>query len=425
MIHSWGNVICDDTPQIIDIKKHHQQVLTIGNCRSYGDVCIAQNHVYAKGTAYNRFIEFDIENAVITVEAGITLKEILDFIQSYNCVLMVTPGTSFATVGGCIANDVHGKNHETVGSFAESVLGFSLKLPDGDIIDCSRDNNSDIFWATIGGLGLTGAILTATLKLNKTDNTALVVTRTRHHDLKSLMTAMDKFKHAPYCVAWLDTTQKGSHLGRGILEIAHHAHEGIVVDYKPSQKSMFFYAPSWGLNPKIVTLFNYFYYNRVSANKQCFEAYEQFQYPLDSIKNWNKLYGRKGFYQFQCVIPFDTSEVIIHKILSLSCHAGLTSPLAVLKRLGKQNQGYLSFATEGYTLAIDIPAHRGAIELMKSLEALIRDAKGRIYPAKDALMTAQSFDAMYPRKDEFLKVLKHINAKPLSQAAHRYGLCYE
>jgi decaprenylphospho-beta-D-ribofuranose 2-oxidase len=239
------------------------------------------------------------------------------------------------------------------------------------------------------------------------------------------MQSMDKFKNAPYCVSWLDTTQKGNHLGRGILEVAHHAHEGIFVDYQPSQKTMSFYAPSWTLNAKIVKIFNYFYYHRATANKHSFEAYEQFQYPLDNIKNWNKLYGRQGFYQFQCVVPFDNAEHVLENILSRSNRAGFASPLAVLKRLGQQNQGYLSFPMAGYTLAIDIPAKQGAIALMKTLEDLICEANGRIYPAKDALMTAESFAKMYPRKDAFLTILKQINAKPVSQAAHRYGLCYE
>ncbi len=425
MIQSWGNVFIDNNPHIIDIKIPHEQVLTIGNCRSYGDVCIANNHIYSKGTLYNRFLDFDKDNHTITVEAGITLKEVLSFVQQHHFVFIVTPGTSFATVGGCIANDVHGKNHETTGSFAESVLEFSLKLPQGDIVTCSRDENSDIFWATIGGIGLTGAILTVKLQLKKVDNTALIVTRTRHDNLQSLMYAMDKFKNAPYCVAWLDTTQKGLTLGRGILEIAHHAHEGIFVDDTMSYKKVPFYAPSWLLNPTTVKIFNHFYYHRIAGNRQGFEEYHQFQYPLDHIQDWNKLYGRQGFYQFQCVVPFSDAESVFKNILSLSMRAGFASPLAVLKRLGKQNEGYLSFPTAGYTLAIDIPARQGAITLIKNLETLVLDAKGRIYPAKDSLMTAESFAMMYPNKDKFLNVLKQIKAKPVSKAAIRYGLQYE
>lgn len=422
MIKCWGNIICDNQPQIIDIKQATEQVLTIGNCHSYGDVCISENHIYAKGTEYNKLIDFSQKDGTITVEAGITLKEILNIIQSDNFIFTVTPTTSFATVGGCIANDVHGKNHEVTGSFAESVLEFSLKLPTGDIIDCSRTKHSDIFFATIGGLGLTGSILTVKLKLKHIENPALIVTRTRHASLKSLMQAIDKFKNAPYCSAWIDVTQKGTELGRGILEIAHHAHEGIFVDYKPTQREFPFYAPSWFFNPIIVKTFNYFYYNRPSSNKQSFEAYEQFQYPLDKISNWNKLYGHQGFYQFECVVPFESADKIIKNILLLSHHAHLTSPIAKLKRFGKQGEGYLSFPKAGYNLALDIPAHEGSVGLIRNLEDLVLEAKGRIYPAKDALMTAESFDLMYPNKQKFLKVLQDIKAKPISKAAIRYGL---
>ena len=425
MIKSWGNIACDENPHIINTKDATHQILTIGNCRSYGDVCIADNHQYFLGTQYNRFLDFNKDNATITIESGISLREISEFIGGHNFVLMVTPGTSFATVGGCIANDVHGKNHEIEGSFAESVIEFSLKLPEGDVIGCSRTKNADIFWATIGGLGLTGTILTAQLKLKPVDSTALIVTRTRHTDLKSLMSAMDKFKTAPYCVAWIDTTQTGKKLGRGVLEIAHHAHEGVFVDYKPSKREMPFYAPSWFLNANIVRVFNHYYYNRASANRQNFESYEQFQYPLDNILNWNKLYGKNGFYQFQSVVPFADADKIMQNIISLSNQAGFVSPLAVLKRLGEQNQGYLSFPQAGYTLAIDIPAREGAIALIKRLEGLILEAKGRIYPAKDALMSAETFAMMYPNTEKFINLLKDIKAKPISKAAHRYGLYYE
>lgn len=423
MIKSWGNVAFDENPRFEDIKHTQTHILPIGNCRSYGDVCIADtNHAYGLATRYNRLIAFDKTLDTLTVEAGITLREILEFIQPQDYVLMVTPGTSFATVGGCIANDVHGKNHETVGSFAETLVDFSLKLPLGDIIKCSRDENADIFWATVGGLGLTGTILTATLKLKPVDNTVLTVTRTRHKNLKNLMEAMDKFKNAPYCVAWIDTTGQGSALGRGVLEVAHHAHEGIFVNDTKPPKTVPFYLPDWALNKNIVKVFNHFYYNRSVSNKQNFESFEQFQYPLDKILNWNKLYGKQGFYQFQSVVPFDDAELIIKNILTIANKSGFASPLSVLKRLGEQNQGLLSFPQAGYTLAFDIPARNGTKELMQHFESLVLEVKGRIYPAKDALMSAVSFEKMYPNKQKFLDVLKNIQAQPISKAAHRYGL---
>jgi decaprenylphospho-beta-D-ribofuranose 2-oxidase len=425
MIAGWGNVIIDNQPKFFDLNEVDNQVLAIGNCRSYGDVCISSNHYYYDAKSKNRFLELDVTGCHITVEAGMTLSRLLNFIEDKGFVLMVTPGTSFATIGGCIANDVHGKNHETVGSFAECVIEFSLRLPSGDIIKCSRHTHSDIFWATIGGLGLTGIILKAQLRLKKVDNTSLAVTRTRHYNLQQLMQSMDKFKNAPYSVAWIDTSQTKDSLGRGILEIAHHAHEGVITDYKPSEKKIPFKCPSWFLNPAIVKLFNHYYFMRSSANKQSFEAYRQFQYPLDHLHHWNKLYGSDGFYQFQCVIPFDDAEKIIRNILSLSISSGLISPLAVLKRLGKPSEGLLSFPQAGYTLALDIPAKQGAVGLLRTFEQMITEVKGRIYPAKDALMTQKSFDMMYPNKEKFLTILKDINARSVSKAAIRYGLNYE
>ncbi|MFT6084306.1 MAG: decaprenylphospho-beta-D-ribofuranose 2-oxidase, partial [Alphaproteobacteria bacterium] len=380
MIRSWGNVEIDSAAKIIDASSN-AQALVIGNCRSYGDVCISSNHDYINNTKQRRIINFDKDNATITVESGITLKVILNYILSYNMVLKVTPGTSYATVGGCIANDVHGKNHETEGSFAASVIKFSLKLPTGDIIECSRKNSSHIFWATLGGLGLTGNILQVTLQLKNVENTALIVSRSRHNTLTSLMESMDRFKNAPYCVAWLDTAQSGQNMGRGILELAYHAHDSILVKHQVSKRNISHYAPSCLLNKNVVKVFNYFYFKRAKANKQNFESYEQFQYPLDHVQNWNKLYGRQGFYQFQCVLPFDHAESMIRSMLSLAQKSGFVSPLAVLKRLGAQSQGYLSFPMAGYTLALDIPAREGAIDLIRQFELLTLDGNGRIYPA--------------------------------------------
>ena len=374
----------------------------IGNCRSYGDACLNSDGGAIDMTRLDKLLSFDAETGVIEVEAGLTIGELARIMAPRGWLPMVMPGTGFATIGGAIAHDVHGKNHHGVGSFGQHVLALTL-MSQGKTRTITPGKNAKLFRATIGGLGQTGVITSAKLQLHRCKGDIVAVTERRVENLDAFLALLDG-SEATYSVGWIDATAKGADLGRGILEEAETG-AGLVPAPKPS-KSVPFNAPGFALSPAIVRLFNALYYRRVpKAGRTVVKPIAEFFFPLDRIHNWNRLYGKAGFHQFQCVVPLDKADAIREMLARIS-DAGIASPLAVLKRMGPGRGGYMSFPREGYTLAVDFRNRRGAETLIKMLEDITAEAGGRIYLAKDSLSSSARVRNMYPEHQTWADEVK-------------------
>ena len=400
--------------------------------RSYGDAALNEGGDVLLTERVNRMLEFDPVQGILRAEAGVTLAEILQIIVPQGWFLPVTPGTKFVSLGGCVAADVHGKNHHHDGSCGEHVLNIQLILADGTRMDCSAGENAEIFWATLGGMGLTGIIGEVTLKLQRIPGPHMRVRHVSASDLGQLFqllqdTAMDD----RYSVAWIDSMASGSNLGRGVLMSGHHATRDEMAGLRePSRKHarsriLPFDMPAWVLNPLSIGAFNAAYHRSAGSKQDFFSSHDAFFYPLDMIGQWNRLYGKRGFVQYQCVIPTANAFDGVQALLQVLVHSRRPSFLAVLKRFGAQGRGLLSFPMEGYTLALDMPVRdAGLFALLDELDAIVLGYGGRVYLAKDARLSAESFRAMYPRYEEWLKIKHAIDPqnKFSSSMARRLGI---
>lgn len=376
----------------------------IGMRRSYGDACLNDGGRAIDMTRLDRFLGFDDATGVLEVEAGLTIGEIARVMAPRGWLPMVMPGTGFATVGGAIANDVHGKNHHVHGSFGQHVESLVLVV-NGKPQEVTPDDTA-LFRATVGGLGQTGAILSAKLRLMRCKGDVVMVTEQRAADFDAFIALLDG-SEATYSVGWIDATAKGDALGRGILEEAETG-AGLVPPAKKS-KSVPFNAPRFALSPGVVRAFNNRYFARVpKTGRTVVKPISEFFFPLDRIHDWNRLYGKSGFHQFQCVVPLDRAEALKDILVRIAA-SGLASPLAVLKRMGDGRAGYMSFPMEGYTLAVDFRAGEAAEKLVRSLSDLAGNAGGRIYPAKDALASGAKVRAMYPEHADWAREVARID----------------
>jgi FAD/FMN-containing dehydrogenase len=410
-----------------DLRPTDVSLIARGQGRSYGDAALNENGCVLLTERVNRLLEFDVEQGILRAEAGVTLAEILDVIVPKGWFLPVTPGTKFVSLGGCVAADVHGKNHHHDGSFGEFVLSIDMILADGSRVTCSPSEQPELFWATVGGMGLTGIIGEVMLKLIPIHSAYMMV---RHHaaeNLEQLFKLMqDPAIDDRYTVAWIDSMAGGTQLGRGIVMCGHHAAAAeLPLDFKNTEKPkrnrvILFDFPSWALNSSSISIFNALYYRQEGGKRESFlRGYDSYFYPLDAIRNWNRLYGKRGFVQYQCVIPersaFDGIKALLQE-LSGSRHPSF---LAVLKRLGAQGRGMLSFPMAGYTLALDLPIRSGKLlaghpddglfALLNKLDEIVLQHGGRVYLAKDARLSAVSFRAMYPRYVEWLKIKNAVD----------------
>jgi FAD/FMN-containing dehydrogenase len=377
-----------------------RSVLPFGLGRSYGDVCLNDQGRLLQTRALDRFIAFDADRGVLRCEAGVTLAEILAFALPRGWFLPVTPGTKFVTVGGAIANDVHGKNHHRVGSFGEHVASLELLRSDGVRVACSPGENADWFGATVGGLGLTGLITSAELQLKRVRSAMMQVNAVRFGRLSEffeLSRACDATHE--YTVAWLDCFARGAELGRGLFMRANHADgnpDALLAErVRNPRLAVPFAPPISAVNPLTSRVFNAVYYpwSRVGDARQ---HYEPYFYPLDGIGDWNRMYGPRGFFQYQCVVP---SPEAIHELVDVVSKSGAASFLNVLKAFGpRRSPGWLSFPRPGFTLALDFP-NRGpdTLRLFDTLDRIVLTARGAIYPAKDARMPGALFRQAYPR----------------------------
>ncbi len=376
----------------------------IGQLRSYGDAALNDGGSAVDTSRLDRMLGLDEENGLLRVEGGARLGEINGHLAPSGWLVPVLPGTGFATIGGAIAMDVHGKNHHGAGSFGQHVEEMTILTPRG-IEVTSPSASGDLFAATVGGLGQSGVIAEATIRLTRAKGDVMMVTERRVADWDEHIALLDG-SEATYTVGWIDATASGASLGRGILEEAETG-SGLVPPAKRG-KRVPIDAPAFALSPSFVRTFNAAYWRKVPVRgRTVVKPIEDFFFPLDKLHDWNRLYGKSGFYQFQCVVPLEAVGEL-RNILEAVAKSSMASPLAVLKRMGPGAAGMMSFPMEGYTLAVDLHAAHRPAPLIERLEAMARDAGGRIYLAKDSLASSATVKAMYPAWREWSDVVaKH------------------
>lgn len=384
--------------EIEDSIRNHKPGLAFGNGRSYGDVCLAANNQVLDMSALKRVIGFNQTEGIIRAEAGISLNDLLSVTIPKGWFLPVVPGTGFATLGGAIANDVHGKNHHRNGTFGCHVLRIGL-FRDGQIVECSLSENSELFRATISGLGLTGFILWAEIKLQPVKTSYLDCLTVRFNHLERFFELADQFDTShEYGVAWIDCLATGASRGRGAYFAGNHASYATPSTYKKPSLSIPFTPPISVVNQVSLKAFNELYFRSKSAGITTSRvSYQPYFFPLDSISQWNRMYGPRGFQQYQCVIPVDNEKLAIAELLKQISRARQGSFLAVLKRCGPSlSPGLLSFPIYGTSLALDFPNNPKLTPLFDCLDKVVREAGGRLYPAKDAHMKGSDFRHYYP-----------------------------
>lgn len=393
-----------------------------GMGRSYGDSASAQ--VVLETSYYDHMIEFDVNKGYLKAEAGITFKEILNLIVPKGWFLPVTPGTSFVTLGGAIASDVHGKNHHNAGTFAQHVKSMSVLLGTGDVITASQTENIDFFRATCGGMGLTGVIISATIQLIPIQSSFINQKTIKADCIEAACEAFENNSSAKYSVAWIDCLARGKGLGRSVLMLGEHAESGDLELAIKDPISMPIYTPAVLLNRITMKAFNGAYWYKAKHNHLKKVPLMSYFYPLDAIGSWNKVYGRAGFLQYQFVIPKADGVTNMHKILAEIVKSGEQSFFAVLKQFGEANDNFLSFPISGYTLALDFKFSMLTIKLLNRLDDLVKDMGGRVYLTKDAVMQETIFKATYPKWQEFEDIRQKYGAigKFSSAQSKRLGL---
>ena len=362
----------------------------MGMRRSYGDAALNSGGRAIDMSHFDRLIGFDAESGILEAEAGARIGDIAATFAPRGWLPAVMPGTGFATIGGCIAQDVHGKNHHHMGSFGQHVTEITLLQNGAETVTTP---GSALFEATLGGLGQTGIITRAKIRMIPCKGEVMFVTERRARGWDEHLAFLDA-STASYTVGWIDATARGAALGRGIVEEGETG-AGIVKS-SPKSRAVPMDAPHFALAKPVVKAFNQAYYHRVPARgRTVVKPLAEFFFPLDKIHDWNRLYGKRGFHQFQCVVPLSSAPAL-RAMLEEIAASGLASPLVVLKRMGAGRAGYLSFPMEGYTLAIDFPNRAPARALIKRLEAMTAAADGRLYFAKDSLAEGAQIRAMYP-----------------------------
>jgi FAD/FMN-containing dehydrogenase len=388
-----------------------ETVLPYGLGRSYGDVCLNAGGAILTTRGLNHFINFDVNTGVLRCEAGISLAEILDLCVPKGWFLPTTPGTKFVTIGGAIANDVHGKNHHGAGTFGRHVLQFELLRSNGERLLCSPTANQPYYAATIGGLGLTGLITWAEIQLKPIQHRAMQTETIQFANVEEFFELSSQSdQYFEYTVAWIDCSSQGADLGRGLFFRGKHLVIGEIPDHwRVSSRTVRlpFDLPGAMLNHWTVAKFNNWYYHRQKDKSVArLMDYNPFFYPLDAILDWNRLYGKRGFLQYQLVVPNEEHRVIT-TILQTIAASGLSSFLAVVKNFGESTSpGMLSFPRKGVTLALDFPIKGDkTFKLLERLDDMVREAKGAVYPAKDARLSARNFQLYYPQWTEFANYL--------------------
>jgi FAD/FMN-containing dehydrogenase len=381
------------------------KILAVGMGRSYGDVCLLQHGTLLTTPNLDRLISFDSHTGLLRCEAGVSLAEILDFAVPRGWFLPVSPGTKYVTVGGAIANDIHGKNHHVAGTFGLHIPRFELVRSDGTQVVCSPTENPEWYAATIGGMGLTGLISWAELQLRPIVSRRIRYRSTKFVGLDEFVALSQASAHKEYSVAWIDCVTQGRNFARGIfLQGEHDENPGPLTPLAKPKLALPVDLPEFALSRFSVGAFNTLYYHKQMAKDRTgLIDYEPFFYPLDRILQWNRMYGKQGLLQFQCVLPWETGTMGMTQLLKAITASGLASFLAVLKVFGDAvSPGVMSFPVPGITLALDFPVRREvSFDLLDRLSGITADFGGRMYPAKDACMSPAHFQQFYPQWEQW------------------------
>lgn len=430
-LNSWGmypriknrQFSFDNEQELKKIIEENQDLIAYGNGRSYGDSALNTNIIHSK--KYNHFLEFDEKNGLLHCQSGVMLSEILDIFIPKGWFLKITPGTKLITIGGAIASDVHGKNHHIEGCFSECVEELNLMLANKEIKTCSRKQNKELFQATCGGMGLTGIILDAKIQLKKIKSKNINQTTIKTKNLQETFDAFEKYSDFAYSVAWIDCLAKGENIGKSVLMLGDFA-DDFDLNYKHKKKlNIPFNFPSFVLNSFSVKIFNWLYYKKFSSNKSFKKVdIDSFFYPLDAIDNWNRIYGKQGFTQYQFILPKQTSKAGLYEALETISKSAKGSFLAVLKLYGKKNDNYLSFPIEGYSLALDFKIDKDLFRLLDILDEIVLKHNGRVYLTKDVRVSREVIEKSYKDIENFRNLRKfyNLNDKFNSLQSKRLGL---
>mgnify|MGYP001261453049 CR=1 FL=1 len=416
--------------ELIQLVKNGDSI-SRGNGRSYGDSSIGRKTTISMSN-FNKIISFDDKLGLITAEAGVLLKNIIDFCVPKGWFPYVTPGSKYVSLGGMIAANVHGKNHHIEGNFSEYVEWIDIVDSDGILVRCSREKNSDLFEWTMGTMGLTGVIIRAAFRLRKIETSWIKQKKIIVQSLDEAINVFESHENSTYSVAWIDCLKK-KNFGRSVIIIGEHAkikdlkNKMKTQPFKTSREASFsipFFFPSWFLNSWFVKIFNsiYFWVNKKNKGNQLIDL-NSFFYPLDKILKWNKIYGKRGFAQFQCVIPIKNSKPGLNELLKTIQSSNVGSFLTVLKKFGKE-KGKFSFPMEGFTLALDFPINQKSLDLMSELDKITLKFGGRFYLAKDSRMSKETFNNSEKRLEDFKNFRKKLknNTKFNSVQSERLGL---
>lgn len=439
-ISGWGRYPIVDTemihPRTMDAAQRAtvlgDRAIARGNGRAYGDAAIGGRQTISMAHL-NRMRSFDARTNVVTVEGGLLLSDLIDTFLPRGLFPFVVPGTSLVTVGGAIAADVHGKNHHREGGFGEYVESIVLAAPTGEIIHASRHDHPELFRGTIGGMGLTGTILEATIRLRPVETGWIRQRTILADDLSAAFSALESSDSVTYSVAWIDCLARGPRLGRSLIFLGEHAGSAELGEKQLANRfpvratplSVPINAPSFVLNHWTVAAFNELYFRngaRKAASSILVPAHPYF-FPLDAIGDWNRIYGRRGFVQHQSVLPAKDAQGILAEMLDRIARRGGSSFLAVLKKLGA-GSGLMSFPLPGYTLALDFPMRGDLFSFLDELDELVAAAGGRLYLAKDARQSRSTFEAGYPDLSRFREIRRAIDpaGKIKSRLSERIGI---
>ena len=392
-----------------------------GMGRSYGDSAI--NNTVLETNYLDNLLNLNEANGILTCSSGISLNDILNFIVPKGWFIPVSPGTSYATIGGAIASDVHGKNHHHSGTLGKYVLSIKLMLGNGEVVEINQNYLSDLFYATCGGMGLTGLILEASLKLLPIKSSKINQTKIRSRSLEETCDIFKENEKSTYSVAWLDCLGNESSKGKGIIILGEHDKNSDLKLIKNKNFNIGINFPSFFINKFFISIFNKINHASCNNNSKKVDLFSYF-YPLDKITNWNRLYGKKGFIQYQFVIPADNAVKNIKLILKKFTKLEMYPILSVLKKFGKQNKNLLSFPMLGYTLALDFKYSNDISKKINQVDEIIADMGGKIYLTKDALMSEKIFKKTYKKWEEFETIREKYGAlnKFQSYQSIRLGL---
>lgn len=425
LLSGWGNFPSADCPAYRPekrrelatiLREHAGHILARGMGRSYGDASLQPEGVIST-VRLDHVVAFDTATGLLTAQAGLTLAELMDIAIPKGWFPPVIPGTRFVTLGGAFACNVHGKNHYAKGDFAEHVTAIRLTLADGSSHVCSPQQNAELFWATAGGMGMTGIIEEVSIQLQPIASASLKSTTYSVDNIEEMLSGFEKYRGtADYMLGWIDHMAKGHELGRGIFSAASHISEAEggapVASFSPTRPKLNvpLFAPSFLLNRYVMALYNRMRFSRYSRiPRDEIVDFNGFFHPLDGIGSWNKLYGKRGFFQYQCVLP-ESPEVgaQLRDLLDHLQSRGLFSFLGVIK-YHRTSVGPLTFPLQGYSLALDFPNSEAMRQQLHALDHKVESLGGRIYLAKDALLTPDLFAAMYKEAQNWLNIVAHFD----------------